>query len=136
MAFRRSSVLPVLSLTFAQTKNRSGTYHLEIVLHPAFGSDTTPGGFRDVPKGKGKCSNNAVKDLKSDSLLVVRDSEMRLTTWRSIPHQHDINILHNRLESSCGNPRTIHHTVIFSFHMSRTTHTLTLALNRGGKVWF
>ena len=46
-------------------KNCNGTNRLEVILHPAFGSDTTlDGRFRQVPKSKAEYSNKAIKDLR------------------------------------------------------------------------
>jgi hypothetical protein len=45
-------------------KNHNRTKCLEVILHPAFGSDTTfDNRFRQIPKSKVENSNKTIKDL-------------------------------------------------------------------------
>jgi len=46
-------------------KDRNGTNGLEVILHPAFGGDTTlDGRFGQVPKSKAEYRNKAIKYLR------------------------------------------------------------------------
>jgi hypothetical protein len=48
-------------------KNRNRTKRLEVILHPAFGSDTTfDNGFGQIPKGKVEYSDKTIKDLRAN----------------------------------------------------------------------
>jgi hypothetical protein len=48
-------------------KNRNRTKRLEVILHPAFGSDTTfDNGFGQIPKSKVEYSDKTIKDLRAN----------------------------------------------------------------------
>jgi hypothetical protein len=56
--------IQVLFGTVSFEKNRNRTKRLEVILHPAFGSDTTfDNRFRQIPKSKVENSNKTIKDL-------------------------------------------------------------------------